>query len=98
MPVTTFVGRLIPVIRQLISLPAGVARMSLVRFTIYTALGAGIWISVLTYIGFVVGKNRDLLARYLNDATLGLLAFVAVLLLLYVRFHRRRARSRAHEG
>lgn len=96
--ITMFVGRLIPVVRQLISLPAGVARMNLLKFSLYTALGAGIWVTVLTYIGFVVGKNQQLLRRYLNDATLGGLAAVAAVVFLYVHFNKRRARRSGPES
>ncbi len=53
--VTTFVARLIPAIRQLISLPAGIARMRFDRFSLFTALGAGIWIAVLMALGFHLG-------------------------------------------
>jgi membrane protein DedA with SNARE-associated domain len=93
--ITMFVGRLIPVVRQLISLPAGVARMNLLRFTLYTALGAGIWVTVLTYIGYVVGKNQELLHRYLSDATLWALAGVAIVVFVYVQIYRIRSRARA---
>ena len=56
-PGTTFVCRLIPAIRQLISIPAGVSRMNLVSFSLWTGLGAGIWVTVLTIIGYSIGAS-----------------------------------------
>jgi len=53
----TFVCRLLPAIRQLISIPAGISRMPLKSFTLWTGLGAGIWVTVLTVIGYVIGSN-----------------------------------------
>lgn len=58
---TTFVCRLVPVIRQLISIPAGISRMKLLPFTFFTALGAGIWSAVLCAIGYALGQSaRDM--------------------------------------
>ena len=54
---TTFVCRLVPVIRQLISIPAGISRMPLRAFTLFTALGAGIWTAILAFAGFALGKS-----------------------------------------
>ncbi len=54
---TTFVCRLIPVIRQLISIPAGLARMPLGSFTLFTGLGAGIWTVILAAAGYALGKS-----------------------------------------
>ncbi len=88
---------MIPMVRQLISLPAGVARMNLLRFTIYTALGAGIWITVLTYIGYAVGQNIELVKRYMSNATLYALGGVAVVVIVYVLLYRRRMRRAAAE-
>lgn len=53
--VTTFVCRLIPVVRQLISIPAGISRMHFGRFTLFTGAGAGIWVIILTGIGYWFG-------------------------------------------
>lgn len=56
-PATTFVCRLVPVIRQLISIPAGISRMPLKSFTFFTALGAGIWTVILTAVGYLLAKS-----------------------------------------
>ena len=52
----TFVGRLVPAVRQLISIPAGLSRMSLPRFVLYTTLGAGLWNSILAAIGYYLAS------------------------------------------
>ncbi len=54
---TTFVCRLVPVIRQLISIPAGISRMPILSFTLFTGLGAGIWTAILAYVGFAIGRS-----------------------------------------
>ncbi len=54
---TTFVCRMIPAIRQLISIPAGISRMPLPSFTLFTALGAGIWTAILAATGYALGKS-----------------------------------------
>ena len=96
--ISTFVARLIPVIRHLISLPAGLARMALGRFSLYTALGAGIWCAILTGIGWYLGRHMETLTaadfrRYSSQAVLILLPFLAVLIGAYVYLHRRRTRG-----
>lgn len=54
---TTFICRLVPVIRQLISVPAGISRMPLGSFTLFTTLGAGIWTAILAVIGYAIGRS-----------------------------------------
>jgi len=58
----TFVCRLLPAIRQLISIPAGIARMPLRSFTLWTGLGAGLWVTLLTWIGFLIGDRTAALS------------------------------------
>jgi membrane protein DedA with SNARE-associated domain len=87
--ITTFVGRLIPGIRHLISIPAGVARMNFARFSLYTSIGAGLWSAVLVGVGYWVGASEDLWRPMLHKATLWVFGGVAVLIALYVWWHRR---------
>ena len=64
--ISTFIARMLPVIRHLISLPAGLARMPIPRFISFTALGAGIWCTVLTVIGWTIGRKESVLMGTLN--------------------------------
>jgi membrane protein DedA with SNARE-associated domain len=95
----TFVGRLVPVIRQYISLPAGLARMALGRFTIYTAAGAGVWCAILSYVGWYLGKHADVLRRedverYTTTALIILAPILLATVVVYVLRHRRAERAK----
>lgn len=87
--ITTFVGRLIPVIRQYISFPAGIARMNLFKFIFYTALGAGIWVVILAYVGYFVGNNIDLVKENLKTITFILIPLLICLIIGYVYVNKR---------
>lgn len=82
--VSTFVGRLIPGIRQLISIPAGLARMPIVPFMGFTLLGAGIWNTVLALIGYAVGDNMDLIYKYSHEIGYILLGVLVVVLTIFI--------------
>lgn len=79
--VTTFVGRLIFLIRQLISLPAGFARMNFWKFIAYTALGAGIWTAILILVGYFFGSGAHPILKFVTGI---LLAIALVISLLYM--------------
>lgn len=87
---STFNGRLIPGIRQLISLPAGLARMNMAKFAFYSGLGAGIWVIVLVALGYLLGSNEALISEYLQSATLIALLSVVLITLFYIVRHKRR--------
>jgi membrane protein DedA with SNARE-associated domain len=96
--ISTMVGRLLPVVRHLVSIPAGIARMPLSRFVLFTGLGALLWCSVLTGIGYFLGRHEDVLRneevqRYVGRALMVVVPVVVLGVVLYVVWHRRR---RAH--
>lgn len=88
--VSTFSGRLIPAVRQYISLPAGLARMNIPMFAFYTGLGAGLWVMILAFLGYFIGDNQALLKENLTSITLATLAFVAVVITVYYFWQKRR--------
>ncbi|AAR36368.1 DedA family protein [Geobacter sulfurreducens] len=88
--ISTFIGRLLPVVRHLISLPAGLAGMHHGTFTLYTLLGAFIWCTILAWIGYVIGENRDLIMEYSHQALIGVVIFSVALVAVYVWRHRRK--------
>ena len=76
--ISTFVGRLITVIRQLISIPAGLSNMKLLPFTLYTFLGATIWNCVLAALGYLAHGQKDIIEKYNSELAIALLAFGAL--------------------
>jgi membrane protein DedA with SNARE-associated domain len=93
--ISTLVGRLLPVIRHLISIPAGMSRMRLSHFVAFTALGAGIWCAILTYLGWLIGRHGEevqlVIGAYVHRTLVQyVLPGVALLVLGYVLWRRRR--------
>ena len=88
--ISTFVGRLIPGIRQLISIPAGLARMSLSKFILFTALGGGIWNAVLAALGYyaasIVPREQlmDYIHQHSREVSLVIVAVVVVVLAVFI--------------
>ncbi|MCX6795339.1 MAG: DedA family protein [Candidatus Falkowbacteria bacterium] len=79
---STFVGRFIPVVRHLISIPAGFCRMNYGSFVLYTALGSFFWVSILAALGFFLGANRQLLEQYYQEIS-WLLLFLGIIWLIW---------------
>ncbi|WP_139452959.1 DedA family protein [Campylobacter armoricus] len=88
--ISTFSGRLIPGLRQYISLPAGLARMDLKKFIFYTGLGAGIWCLILLILGYVLGKNEDLIKEYLHLVIIACIVFAGIILTIYIYIQKRK--------
>jgi membrane protein DedA with SNARE-associated domain len=78
---STFIGRLIPVVRHLISIPAGLAKMNYLNFLLYTFLGAGLWNIVLALLGYVAGANRDMINKYSHELSYVFVGIGAILLI-----------------
>ena len=87
--ISTFIGRLLPVVRHLISIPAGIAGMNHLKFSLYTLAGAGIWCSILTGIGYAIGENQQLIMQYAHRALVWVILFSIALVAAYVWWHRR---------
>jgi len=64
---TVFLARLIPVVRHLISFIAGIGKMNVKKFTLYTILGATLWNGILTYLGFILGQHWNEVSQYLEE-------------------------------
>ncbi len=89
---TIFLSRFIPVVRHLISLPAGAGRMNLVKFLVYTTVGAALWNLFLAWLGVRMGSNWEVIHRYSSILDVFVLVTLVVLLVYFIR---RRLRSRA---
>jgi len=91
---STFVGRLIPGIRQLISIPAGLAKMNLIPFTLFTFLGAGIWNIILASLGYIAEGQSDLINLYSHEIGYGVMGIVALVAAYYlIRYFRKKRKQ-----
>jgi membrane protein DedA with SNARE-associated domain len=89
---STFIGRLVPAIRQLISIPAGLSKMNLGTFLLFTTLGAMIWNAILAFLGYIAHGQKDLITKYsieLSYILLGL-GIIFILYLVYKGFSNKR--------
>ena len=82
---STFVGRLLPGIRQYISLPAGIARMNFIAFCSATALGAGIWVIILAALGYWFGQNEAVIMANLHWISIATIVICGLMVIVYRR-------------
>lgn len=92
---TIFIARFIPVIRHLISIPAGMGRMGLLQFSIYTIVGACIWNTFLAWLGYHLGTHWELIHNYSRQIDLFMIIPVSIAIYFFVKTHRKRRARRA---
>ncbi|MDP2820699.1 MAG: DedA family protein [bacterium] len=85
---TIFFSRFIPIVRHLISIPAGIGKMNLLKFIIYTIVGAGLWNSFLAYLGYYLGNNWAEIRKYGEIIDVSLIIFIIGFIIFY--FHKKR--------
>lgn len=88
---TVFIGRMLPIVRTFISLPAGIARMNPLKMATYTMIGAFLWCALLIFVGQKLGENWDSLKPYFHRADV-VVGGLIVLIVTYVFWKRRRRR------
>ncbi|MBA1834915.1 DedA family protein [Corynebacterium wankanglinii] len=88
---SVFIGRLIPGVRSLISIPAGLDKMNLVTFGLWTTLGSGIWNAILIYLGFVLGDNWEKATEYADTYSSVIYVVLLLIILGFLVFFIRRA-------
>lgn len=91
--ITTFTGRLIPIIRQLISLPAGFSKMNIPRFVFFTCLGAGIWTIILIYVGILAGNHSEWINGNLKIVSYSVFLSAVIIFSSYWMFNKKRTKN-----
>lgn len=82
--ISVFTGRFLPGVKHFISFPAGLAKMNLKLFALYTALGGAIWCTILITLGYIIGENEHLIKKYLKQLNLIFIILVSVLVIYYI--------------
>ena len=82
--ISTFSGRLLPGVKHFISFPAGLAKMDLKVFCLYTTLGGAIWCAIVLYIGYAIGQNEELITKYIKQVNFILFVLIVCLVSFYI--------------
>lgn len=89
-PMSIFLGRLVLGVRHFISFPAGLARMDLKKFCLYTGAGGGLWTLILLAVGYMIGDNKELLMTFLPILKVAFLLAIAAFAAFFWYRHRRK--------
>lgn len=95
---TVFVSRLLPVVRTYISLPAGIARMNVVKFILYTFIGAFLWSTGLAYGGYLLGEHWEELRSAMRPFDPVFIALIVILIALYIYRHIKHSKASPSKG
>jgi membrane protein DedA with SNARE-associated domain len=96
--ISTLTGRLVPGLRHFMAFPAGLSHMNVKKFVVYTGIGGGIWTGVLTGIGYLIGDNKELVKHYMPYVEAVVIAFVAAMIVYYIKRHNRRKKAEITDG
>lgn len=91
---STFICRLLPGIRQYISMPAGLAKMKMFNFVFFTAAGSGIWVSILVYLGYFLGQNEELIKESLHQILIAIVIFALLATGIYVYINKKMKKNK----
>ena len=94
---TIFISRFVPVVRHLISIPAGIANMSKRKFLVYTFIGASIWNSILLYAGYKLGSHWDVIHKFSKELDIIFVIGVAVFLAYFVWKHHKKKNEKKNK-
>ena len=92
--ISTFSGRMLPGLKHVISFPAGLAKMNLSKFVIYTALGGSIWNAILITLGYYIGQNQTLLKKYISQVNIALVVICVISVTAYFLINRKRRKNK----
>lgn len=94
--ISTFLGRLVPAVRQLISLPAGFVKMKFSSFLFFTFLGSALWVSILAALGYFFGAKQEVFKLYYKEISMVLIVFAVLILAFYAYFRSKRRVKTSH--
>ncbi len=90
-PISVFIGRIMPGLKHFISFPAGLGKMNLKQFCIYTGSGGAIWVILLVVLGNIIGSNEELVARYIKNLNWTVIIGGGLAIAIYVFIHKRKS-------